>query len=81
MVYLFYQHCYYNTDGELIIGGMQSHKYSQNRCLVDPGSGNTPALQECHVAKQNKMHMHWDFKQVRHYLKQVSQNSVYLNVK
>ncbi|KAL7402308.1 hypothetical protein ABVT39_012911 [Epinephelus coioides] len=59
------QHCFYNTDGEIIIGGIKSHKYYSNRCLVDPGSGSTPTLQECQLAKLNRQHMHWDFKQVR----------------
>ncbi|XP_054475508.1 probable polypeptide N-acetylgalactosaminyltransferase 8 [Anoplopoma fimbria] len=57
------QHCFYNTDGEIIIGGIKSHKYNSNRCLVDPGSGSTPILQECQLAKLNELHMHWDFKQ------------------
>ncbi|KAM6937346.1 putative polypeptide N-acetylgalactosaminyltransferase 8 [Xenentodon cancila] len=57
------QHCYYNTDGEIIVGGIQSHKYTSNRCLVDPGSGSVPTLHECQLAKLNQLHMHWDFKQ------------------
>ncbi|TKS73160.1 putative polypeptide N-acetylgalactosaminyltransferase 8 [Collichthys lucidus] len=57
------QHCYFNTDGELIIGSIKSHKYNSNRCLVDPGSGGTPILEECWMAKANNLHMHWDFKQ------------------
>uniref|UniRef100_A0A3B4GWS3 polypeptide N-acetylgalactosaminyltransferase n=1 Tax=Pundamilia nyererei TaxID=303518 RepID=A0A3B4GWS3_9CICH len=57
------QHCYYNTDGEIIIGGITSHNYNSDRCLVDPGSGSSPTLQECPLAKTNELHMHWDFKQ------------------
>ncbi|XP_037624516.1 probable polypeptide N-acetylgalactosaminyltransferase 8 [Sebastes umbrosus] len=57
------QHCFYNSDGEIFIGGIKSHKYSSNRCLVDPGSGSTPTLQDCQLAKLNQLHMHWDFKQ------------------
>ncbi|KAM9377521.1 putative polypeptide N-acetylgalactosaminyltransferase 8 [Pholidichthys leucotaenia] len=57
------QHCYFNTDGEIIIGGLRSHKYNTNRCLVDPGSGTTPTLHECFLAKTSQLHMHWDFKQ------------------
>ncbi|XP_041652212.1 probable polypeptide N-acetylgalactosaminyltransferase 8 [Cheilinus undulatus] len=57
------QLCYYNTESEIIIGGLKSHKYNHNRCLVDPGSGSTPTLQDCQVAKQNNLHMQWDFKQ------------------
>lgn len=57
------QHCFYNTDGEIIVGGIKSHKYYSNQCLVDPGSGSTPTLQECQLAKLNRQHMHWDFKQ------------------
>lgn len=57
------QYCYYNTDSEIIIGGLKSHKYNSNRCLVDPGSGSTPTLQECKLAKLKQLHMYWDFKQ------------------
>ncbi|XP_054481044.1 probable polypeptide N-acetylgalactosaminyltransferase 8 [Anoplopoma fimbria] len=57
------QHCYYRTDGQLYIGGIKSHKYNSNRCLVDPGTGVYPGLYECKLAKQKKFHMLWDFKQ------------------
>ncbi|RVE56619.1 hypothetical protein OJAV_G00223320 [Oryzias javanicus] len=58
------QHCYYNTDGKLYIGGIKSHKYNSDSCLVDLGSGNFPGLFECKVAQEKKFHMLWDFKQV-----------------
>ncbi|XP_032361412.1 polypeptide N-acetylgalactosaminyltransferase 18 isoform X2 [Etheostoma spectabile] len=57
------QHCYYRTDGQLFIGGIKSHKYNSNRCLVDPGSGVYPGLYDCKMAQQKKFHMLWDFKQ------------------
>uniref|UniRef100_A0A8C3AQ18 Polypeptide N-acetylgalactosaminyltransferase n=1 Tax=Cyclopterus lumpus TaxID=8103 RepID=A0A8C3AQ18_CYCLU len=57
------QHCFYTADGEVIIGAIKSHKYNSNRCLVDPGSGSSPTLQECPLAKLKQLHMHWDFKQ------------------
>ncbi|XP_036373602.1 probable polypeptide N-acetylgalactosaminyltransferase 8 [Megalops cyprinoides] len=57
------QSCYYRTDGQIYIGGIKSHKYNDNRCLVDPGTGSTPGLYECKEAKQKGFHMHWDFKQ------------------
>ncbi|XP_069376514.1 probable polypeptide N-acetylgalactosaminyltransferase 8 [Paralichthys olivaceus] len=57
------QHCYYRTDGQIYIGGIKSHKYNSNRCLVDSGSGVYPGLYECKVAVQKKFHMLWDFKQ------------------
>ncbi|MCJ8734437.1 hypothetical protein PDJAM_G00235360 [Pangasius djambal] len=57
------QHCYYKSNGELYIGGIKSHTYNNNRCLVDPGEGNTPALHDCKMAKKKGFHMHWDFKQ------------------
>ncbi|KAM3587325.1 uncharacterized protein V6R79_002125 [Siganus canaliculatus] len=57
------QHCYYRTDGHIYIGGIKSHKYNSNRCLVDPGAGAKPGLYECKVAQQKKFHMLWDFKQ------------------
>ncbi|XP_034031419.1 probable polypeptide N-acetylgalactosaminyltransferase 8 [Thalassophryne amazonica] len=57
------QHCYYNTDGQIIIGEIKSHKYNSNRCLVDPGTGSIPTLHSCQLAKQNRLHVEWDFKQ------------------
>ncbi|XP_034019378.1 probable polypeptide N-acetylgalactosaminyltransferase 8 [Thalassophryne amazonica] len=57
------QQCYYRTDGQMYIGGIKSHKYNSNRCLTDPGRGNTPGLYECKAAKQKKYHILWDFKQ------------------
>ncbi|MED6260421.1 hypothetical protein ATANTOWER_017812 [Ataeniobius toweri] len=57
------QHCYYHTDGKLYIGGIKSHKYDSNNCLVDPGSGVLPGLYQCKMAQQKKLHMFWDFKQ------------------
>ncbi|KAM4712347.1 LOW QUALITY PROTEIN: putative polypeptide N-acetylgalactosaminyltransferase 8 [Anableps anableps] len=57
------QHCYYHTDGKLYIGGIKSHKYKSNNCLVDPGAGVLPGLYQCNVAQQKKLHMFWDFKQ------------------
>ncbi|XP_042351826.1 probable polypeptide N-acetylgalactosaminyltransferase 8 [Plectropomus leopardus] len=57
------QQCFYNSDGEIIIGGIKSHNYNTNRCLVDPGTGRTPTLQDCQLAKLKQLHMHWDFKQ------------------
>lgn len=59
------QRCYYRTTGEIYIGGIKSHKYNSNRCLVDPGGGSRiPQLYECNIAKQKNFHMLWDFKQV-----------------
>ncbi|KAM9704903.1 putative polypeptide N-acetylgalactosaminyltransferase 8 [Menidia menidia] len=57
------QHCYYRTDGQLYIGGIKSHKYNGNSCLVDPGSGVFPGVYECKIARHKKFHMLWDFKQ------------------
>ncbi|KAK3564791.1 hypothetical protein QTP86_027819, partial [Hemibagrus guttatus] len=57
------QLCYYKSTGELYIGGIKSHKYDYNRCLVDPGEGNKPALFDCKMAKEKGFHMLWDFKQ------------------
>ncbi|KAI3366373.1 hypothetical protein L3Q82_000529 [Scortum barcoo] len=57
------QNCYYRTDGLLYIGGIKSHKYNSNRCLVDPATGIYPGLYECKIAQQKKFHMQWDFKQ------------------
>uniref|UniRef100_A0A8D3C448 Polypeptide N-acetylgalactosaminyltransferase n=1 Tax=Scophthalmus maximus TaxID=52904 RepID=A0A8D3C448_SCOMX len=59
------QYCYYRTDGQLYIGGIKSHKYNSNRCLVDLGSGAYPGLYECKVARQKKFNMLWDFEQDR----------------
>uniref|UniRef100_A0A3P9J6R9 Polypeptide N-acetylgalactosaminyltransferase n=1 Tax=Oryzias latipes TaxID=8090 RepID=A0A3P9J6R9_ORYLA len=57
------QHCYYNTNGKLYIGGIKSHKYNSDSCLVDLGAGDLPVLFECKVAQEKKFHMLWDFKQ------------------
>nr|XP_023693487.1 probable polypeptide N-acetylgalactosaminyltransferase 8 isoform X1 [Paramormyrops kingsleyae]XP_023693496.1 probable polypeptide N-acetylgalactosaminyltransferase 8 isoform X1 [Paramormyrops kingsleyae]XP_023693505.1 probable polypeptide N-acetylgalactosaminyltransferase 8 isoform X1 [Paramormyrops kingsleyae]XP_023693514.1 probable polypeptide N-acetylgalactosaminyltransferase 8 isoform X1 [Paramormyrops kingsleyae] len=57
------QYCYYRKTGEIYIGGIKSHKYSSNRCLVDPGVGSTPALHECNLPKEKRFHMLWNFKQ------------------
>ncbi|KAG8005565.1 putative polypeptide N-acetylgalactosaminyltransferase 8 [Nibea albiflora] len=57
------QHCYYRTNGHLYIGGIKSHKYNSNRCLVDPGTGVLPGLYECETAQKKKFHMLWDFEQ------------------
>ncbi|XP_057693042.1 probable polypeptide N-acetylgalactosaminyltransferase 8 [Corythoichthys intestinalis] len=59
------QLCYYNRNGEIFIGGIKSHSYNQNRCLVDPDTSNTPTLLDCQLAKQNQKHMEWDFQQGR----------------
>uniref|UniRef100_A0A3P9Q6G7 Polypeptide N-acetylgalactosaminyltransferase n=1 Tax=Poecilia reticulata TaxID=8081 RepID=A0A3P9Q6G7_POERE len=52
-------------NGEIIIGGLRSHKYSRNRCLVDPGSGSIPTLHECNTARLKQLHINWDFRQGR----------------
>ncbi|KAG9334454.1 hypothetical protein JZ751_007651 [Albula glossodonta] len=57
------QHCYYRKNGEIYIGGIKSHKYNTNRCLVDLGTGNKPALLDCKLAKEKRLHMLWNFKQ------------------
>ncbi|XP_073687866.1 probable polypeptide N-acetylgalactosaminyltransferase 8 [Garra rufa] len=57
------QHCYYNRKGEIYIGGIKSHTYNSNRCLTDPGSGNTPALHDCRNAKEKGLSIYWDFSQ------------------
>uniref|UniRef100_A0A4W5MA67 Polypeptide N-acetylgalactosaminyltransferase n=1 Tax=Hucho hucho TaxID=62062 RepID=A0A4W5MA67_9TELE len=56
------QNCYYRASREIYIGGIKSHKYDSNRCLVDTGT-RTPGLYECKVAKQKGFHMLWDFQQ------------------
>ncbi|XP_066506080.1 probable polypeptide N-acetylgalactosaminyltransferase 8 [Hoplias malabaricus] len=57
------QMCYYRRSGEFYIGGIKSHKYNSNRCLVDPGEGHVPGLYDCKVASQKGFHMYWEFKQ------------------
>ncbi|XP_067437563.1 probable polypeptide N-acetylgalactosaminyltransferase 8 [Thunnus thynnus] len=57
------QHCFYGTNGQIYIGGIKSHKYNNNRCLVDPGTGVDPGLYDCKMAQQKKFHTLWDFKQ------------------
>ncbi|XP_051786762.1 probable polypeptide N-acetylgalactosaminyltransferase 8 [Erpetoichthys calabaricus] len=57
------QNTYYRRNGELYIGGIKSHKYNSNRCLVDNGNSNTPALHDCKTSKEKGFNMLWDFKQ------------------
>lgn len=59
------QLCYYRSDGQLNVGGIKSHKYSRNHCLVDPGSGAKPGLYDCKTAEKDKYHMLWNFKLVK----------------
>ncbi|XP_074554531.1 putative polypeptide N-acetylgalactosaminyltransferase 8 [Halichoeres trimaculatus] len=54
------QRCYYRTNGHLYIGGIKSHKYNSNRCLVDPAKGPEPGLYDCKTDQKNML---WDFKQ------------------
>ncbi|XP_029019876.1 probable polypeptide N-acetylgalactosaminyltransferase 8 [Betta splendens] len=60
--YISTQHCHYRSDGQLYIGGIKSHKYNSNRCLVETSTGH-PGLYDCNVAQQEKLHMLWDFEQ------------------
>ncbi|CAL9682872.1 unnamed protein product [Knipowitschia caucasica] len=55
------QNCVYWTSGEINIGGIKSHKYNDNRCLVD--TGDSLGLFDCKMAKDKKCHMLWDFEQ------------------
>lgn len=59
------QRCYYRSNGQLHVGGIKSHKYNSNRCLVDPGSGAKPSLLECKTAERDTHHILWDFKLVK----------------
>lgn len=59
-----FQYAYYRGNGEIYIGGIKSHKYNSNRCVLDSGTGTYPGLYECKVAEQKKFNMLWDFKQV-----------------
>ncbi|XP_053487402.1 probable polypeptide N-acetylgalactosaminyltransferase 8 [Ictalurus furcatus] len=57
------QHTFYQESSKFYIGGIQSHKYNDNRCLVDPGTGNVPGLYPCKEALMRNMGIYWDFKQ------------------
>ncbi|XP_073669498.1 probable polypeptide N-acetylgalactosaminyltransferase 8 [Paramisgurnus dabryanus] len=57
------QHCYYSHNGEIYVGGIKSHIYNSNRCLLDSGSGNTPTLIDCKHAKEKGLHIQWSFTQ------------------
>ncbi|MBN3318991.1 GALT8 acetylgalactosaminyltransferase, partial [Atractosteus spatula] len=57
------QRVYIRKHGEVYIGGIKSHKYNNNRCLVDPRTGSTPGLYDCNVARQKGYSIYWDFKQ------------------
>nr|XP_055048783.1 probable polypeptide N-acetylgalactosaminyltransferase 8 [Misgurnus anguillicaudatus] len=55
------QHCHYSRNGEIYVGGIKSHIYNSNRCLLDSGSGNTPTLLDCKQAKEKGLHIEWSF--------------------
>ncbi|KAK1804537.1 hypothetical protein P4O66_020545 [Electrophorus voltai] len=57
------QHTFYRQNGEFYVGGIKSHKYNDNRCLADPGTGNLPALYPCKEAIKKSMGIHWNFTQ------------------
>ncbi|MBN3304574.1 GALT8 acetylgalactosaminyltransferase, partial [Amia calva] len=73
------QHTFFRKSGQLYIGGIKSHKYNNNRCLVDPGSGNTPRLYECNVAKEKGMSSLWDFKQGKALKNKITQRCLEVN--
>ncbi|XP_054632267.1 probable polypeptide N-acetylgalactosaminyltransferase 8 isoform X2 [Dunckerocampus dactyliophorus] len=59
------QHTFYRQSGELYVGGMKSHKYSDNHCLTDTGGTHTdPGLYNCKEALRTGMSIYWDFTQV-----------------
>ncbi|XP_051979400.1 probable polypeptide N-acetylgalactosaminyltransferase 8 [Xyrauchen texanus] len=57
------QQCYYNRNGEIYIGGIKSHTYESNRCLMDSGTGSTPSLHDCKNAKEKGLSIYWNFTQ------------------
>nr|XP_055048779.1 probable polypeptide N-acetylgalactosaminyltransferase 8 [Misgurnus anguillicaudatus] len=57
------QHCYYRLNGEIYVGGIKSHIYGSNRCILDSGFGNTPTLLDCKQAKEEGLHIEWSFSQ------------------
>ncbi|XP_051548975.1 probable polypeptide N-acetylgalactosaminyltransferase 8 [Myxocyprinus asiaticus] len=57
------QQCYYNRNGEIYIGGIKSHTYDSNRCLMDSGTGSTPSLHDCKNAKEKGLSIYWNFTQ------------------
>ncbi|KAM9470771.1 putative polypeptide N-acetylgalactosaminyltransferase 8 [Clarias gariepinus] len=57
------QNTFYRKSGELYVGGIKSHKYNDNRCLADSGTGEVPGLYSCKEALKNNMGIYWDFKQ------------------
>nr|XP_057942511.1 probable polypeptide N-acetylgalactosaminyltransferase 8 [Doryrhamphus excisus] len=58
------QHTFYRQSGELYVGGMKSHKYSDNRCLTDiDGKQTEPGLYPCKEALKMGMSIYWDFTQ------------------
>nr|XP_032643317.1 probable polypeptide N-acetylgalactosaminyltransferase 8 isoform X1 [Chelonoidis abingdonii] len=57
------QHLFYLSTGEMYIGGLQSRQNAVDRCLIDPGSGDLPFIEQCNEAVKKGLNMHWDFKQ------------------
>uniref|UniRef100_A0A8C0G5E7 Polypeptide N-acetylgalactosaminyltransferase 8 n=1 Tax=Chelonoidis abingdonii TaxID=106734 RepID=A0A8C0G5E7_CHEAB len=63
-----FQHLFYLSTGEMYIGGLQSRQNAVDRCLIDPGSGDLPFIEQCNEAVKKGLNMHWDFKQVGEFL-------------
>ncbi|XP_068017016.1 probable polypeptide N-acetylgalactosaminyltransferase 8 isoform X2 [Melanerpes formicivorus] len=54
---------FYQTSGEMYVGGLHARRNSVERCLTDPGSGDLPVLEKCGIAVTKSLNMLWDFKQ------------------
>ncbi|XP_054255972.1 probable polypeptide N-acetylgalactosaminyltransferase 8 [Indicator indicator] len=54
---------FYQTSGEMFVGGLYARRSNVERCLTDPGNGDLPVLEKCDTAVNKGLNMHWDFKQ------------------
>ncbi|XP_003410825.2 probable polypeptide N-acetylgalactosaminyltransferase 8 [Loxodonta africana] len=56
------QNVYYHLMGEFYVGALIAETNTEDRCLTDPGKGETPTLEPCSKAAKNGLHIYWDFK-------------------
>ncbi|XP_037243298.1 probable polypeptide N-acetylgalactosaminyltransferase 8 [Falco rusticolus] len=57
------QHIFYHSTGEMYVGGLRARRNTADRCLIDPGNGDLPVLEQCDTAVNKSLNLHWDFTQ------------------
>lgn len=64
LCHLLFQFVFYQSSGEMYLGGLHARRNTIDRCLTDPGNGDLPALVQCPIGVNKGLNMYWDFKQV-----------------